>query len=1058
MSETNEMRQGVRDRADLLFREHQEEIVRHTSRLFAWLFVAEWIAGIGVALLVSPRVWSGTVSDVHLHLLAAIFLGGAIVGFPLYLAWRHPDRTLTRHLVAAGQMLYGALLIHLTGGRIETHFFVFGVLAFVMFYRDWRVLVTASAVVAIDHLVRGIFWPQSVFGVLAASPWRTLEHAWWVVFEDLFLIAAVVRSVEGMRRMADRRAELEATNTGIERLVGERTAALATSEARFRMLSEQAPVGIYQTDTAGQVQYVNPRWREIFGMPLETALGEGWRRGIHPEDRERLVRETLEASRAGRGFEGEFRVVTPTGETRRIRARTTAVRGPGGEVLERVGTAEDVTRQRQIEEELRRAKEAAEAAARTKSEFLANMSHEIRTPMNGVIGMTGLLLDSELTREQREYAETVRRSGEALLTIINDILDFSKIEAGKLELETIDFDLQLVLEEVVALLAERAHSKNLELVCMMQHDLPRSLRGDPGRLRQILLNLAGNAIKFTPSGEVSVRARLQQDDGGHAVVRIEVIDTGIGLSPEAASRLFQPFTQADSSMGRRFGGTGLGLAICRQLASLMGGELGVESEPDRGSTFWFTVRLEKQPAAAALPPPRESLRGLQVLAVDDNATNRRLVTGLASAWEMKAEEAAGGAEALTLLKIAARRGRPFDLAILDMQMPGMDGLQLARAILADPLVATTRLVMLTSVGMRGQGEIMRQAGIQGFLTKPVRQSQLYDCLATVMSAPQVRSRAGAVAPSGRLVTRHTLKEARARQRLRLLVVEDNDTNQMVAIRTLNRLGYQADVAANGREAVEAVARVGYALVLMDCQMPELDGYEATRAIRGLEASEGRHTIIVAMTANAMKGDREKCLAAGMDDYVAKPVKVEELSVVLSRWLKEKPASDARTGGRGSPGAAAGARGERPESEPVAREVWGDLGGGPDGDPAFLASLIDKFMQEVPARLRALDEALRSRDGGAAARAAHSLKGSAGVLGARPMAAAALRTEEAALAGDIEAAAEICAMLRDEYERVRVWLVAHRPPLAATARAGAATRPAAVEPAAAGPRRRRRRAV
>ncbi|MGH9798714.1 MAG: PAS domain-containing protein, partial [Candidatus Polarisedimenticolia bacterium] len=288
MSGPNQTPPAVRERAARLFEDQRQEIFRHTNRLFAWLFVAEWIAGIGVALLVSPRVWSGTVSAVHLHVLAAVFLGGAIVSLPLYLAWRHPDRTLTRHLVAAGQMLYGALLIHLTGGRIETHFFVFGLLAFVMFYRDWPVLVTASLVVGIDHLVRGIFWPQSVYGVLAASPWRTLEHVWWVLFEDLFLIAAVLRSVEGMRRMADRRAELEATNAGVERLVGQRTADLATSEARFRMLSEQAPVGIHLTDPEGLCQYVNPRWREIFGMTLEDALGEGWRRGIHPEDRERV--------------------------------------------------------------------------------------------------------------------------------------------------------------------------------------------------------------------------------------------------------------------------------------------------------------------------------------------------------------------------------------------------------------------------------------------------------------------------------------------------------------------------------------------------------------------------------------------------------------------------------------------------------------------------------------------------------------------------------------------------------------------------------------------------
>jgi PAS domain S-box-containing protein len=1031
------------DRAAVLFAEHQQRIVRRTDRLFAGLLVVEWLAGIVAALVISPRTWAGSLSQTHLHVWAALILGGAIVAFPIYLALGRPGQPLTRHVVGVGQMLFGALLIHLTGGRIETHFLVFGSLAFLAFYRDGWVVVSASAVVAVDHLVRGLFWPQSVYGVLAASIWRTAEHAGWVVFEDVFLIAACAQGVREMWGIARRQAQLETINDSVEKQVLDRTADLRTSEQRFRSLSESLPVGIFQADATGGCLYTNARWQALSGLSLEEGLGEGWLRAIHPEDGAWLLEAWRDAAEAGEEFAREFRMVTPGGQERWVHARSVVLRSENGKVAEHVGSVEDISQRKETEAALKRAKETAEATSRAKGEFLANMSHEIRTPMNGVIGMTGLLLDTELTAEQREYAETVRRSAESLLTIINDILDFSKIEAGKMELEVIDFDLHGVADEAAMLLAEQAHAKHLELVCLVHHDVPGDLRGDPGRLRQILINLLSNAVKFTASGEVVLRARLEGQTETEAAIRFEVSDTGIGMTPEVASRLFRPFTQADGSVVRRFGGTGLGLAISRQLVELMGGRIGVDSTPDKGTTFWVSVRLEKQPPGrAALPPPRENLRGLRLLIVDDNATNRSLLMALSRSWGMHAEQAEDGPRALQMLAAARAGNQPFDLALLDMQMPGMDGIEVARAIKMEAGLRSVRLVMLTSVGLRGQAKASQEAGIAGYLTKPLRQSQLYDCLATVMSAPDtVPASAGPAAarPKLPLITKHGLLEDRARRDgRRVLVADDNETNQMVAVRMLRRLGFQADVAANGLEAIEALSRIAYDVVLMDCQMPEMDGYAAARAIRQGESPNGGHTPIVAMTANAMRGDREKCLEAGMDDYLAKPVKLEELEAVMRRWTKSKAEAKTRhSAAAGRPPrkkdrparAPHGATGSRTTGRSAAidtevieelRQADGQGGGG------FLGALIDKFLlDEAPRRLASVKAAIAESDPQALSKAAHALKGSSAILGARAMASLCVALENRGRSGAVGGSSVLLSRLEDEFERVRRALEAER---------------------------------
>jgi len=805
----------------------------------------------------------------------------------------------------------------------------------------------------------------------------------------------------------------------------------------FQSLVQVSPVAIVVLDGDQRIASCNPAFEKLFGFAeaeivnvhIDTLIST-------PETMAQALEYTNQAL---------SEIVRVMGRRRRKDGTLVDVEIFGVPVIvnnEKVGALamyHDIT-------ELVGARQEAEQANRAKSDFLANMSHEIRTPMNGVIGMLELALDTQLTLEQRDYLQTSLQSAESLLALLNDILDFSKIEAGRLEIEKINFNLRNTMEDVAFNLANRAQAKGLEMACLINPDVTTNLRGDPNRLRQILVNLTGNAIKFTHSGEIVLRAERVWEEGSDVLIRFSVDDTGIGIPLERQSAIFDRFTQADGSTTRKYGGTGLGLAISRQLVEAQGGRIGLKSTPGSGSTFWFEIQYEKVPMSSPRTAPLSlepvDLQAAHVLVVDDNQTNRTILLRMVEGFGCRVETAATGSKGIELLQRAYLAGDPFQVVLLDMQMPGMDGEQTARIIKNDPNVKDVKIIILTSMGQRGDAARLETIGCSGYLLKPAKQQMLHEAMLAVLGQQEAGERS--------LITRHKLSEQR-RFNHRILLAEDNTINQKLAVVLLQKSGLSVDVVDNGRLAFERMQVDTYNLILMDVQMPEMDGYEATRKIREWETGSNQHIPIVAMTAHAMQGDREKCLAAGMDDYVTKPLEPGLLFSVLDRWLPAERTTAPSTTPEvledyTNPGEllasdfGGGLFGEEevepaPAPAPDASSLTMDFASIPPvelesvlyrfaDDRNFMMEMFKEFRKLLPGRLKEMQAAIRNGDASHLSRLAHNLKGTSQNFNAGPIASLAFILEQRGACDNLQDAVALLERMQEEAGRLERYAEEH----------------------------------
>jgi PAS domain S-box-containing protein len=791
--------------------------------------------------------------------------------------------------------------------------------------------------------------------------------------------------------------------------------ALRDGESLFLSLVHSIPACFLRKDRDGRIVFVNEKFAALFDKCPEDMVGKTLT-DFYPEEFSREARaEDERVMRTGEVVEDVFED-TVDGKVHYYASRKGPVRDERGEVIGIQTIFWDITRQRQAEmallaerEQLRAAKQAADEANRAKSDFLANMSHEIRTPMNAIIGMTDLLLETQLTPTQQEYLRMVQGSGEALLTLINDILDFSKIEAGKLALEQTTFDVREILGDAMKGMGFRAHDKGLELAFHVDPAIPRYLKGDPGRIRQIVVNLVGNAVKFTDEGEVLLEVECDHQSPTHATLRFSVIDTGMGSDENDRQKIFREFEQADASTTRKYGGTGLGLAISSRLVQLMDGRIWVDSEPGEGSRFHFELCLEIDEDQHT-PVPREApvdIHGVRVLIVDDNGTNRRILRDMLTNWGMNPATVSSAAGALQALRDAREEGTPYQLLISDVNMPEMDGLTLAHSVVDDELLDPASVIMLTSGARPNDANELRSLGIAAHLIKPAKQSEVYDAVVASLSAAGVGCSVPQV-PQAADPADGTVRS------LRILLAEDNLVNQKLALGILQKLGHRVTVAVNGQEALQAIKQQAFDLVLMDVQMPVMDGLTATRQLRNREQATDSHLPIIAMTAHAMKGDRERCLAAGMDDYLAKPIRLREVAEKISEVCEiGQIVADPEI--VGSP----------PGAQAIA---WSEALANVAGDELLLRELVEVFLQDTPLLMNHVTEAARQNDAVALSAAAHKVRGSMMFLNPRPALQSAEKVEQQAAAGDLHGSRETLEALQRQFgsvcEYLKSWLASH----------------------------------
>ena len=961
---------------------------------------------VGMLAFGLPVVVYYHVPTVFISLVAAFFASGVALFVASRPKWSWPGSILASTIMGGGvgAMHYIGMAAMRLSATMRWNYAVVGLsvaiavvvslVAMWLAFRFRRETRTVAPLKIGSALIMGVAVVGMHFTGMAAATFQPsstpFDHGHSVVISSLgvsgiILVTLAVLAFSSLTSVLDRRMAAQRMQ-------------LSASEARYQHLVERSRAGIYRSTLDGQLLECNTAFARIFGYATREECLAAPLSGAYanPDDRVAFVSALTEQKSLS---DYEARLIDRMGRSVWILETATLHTEGDGEASVVEGTIYDITQRKDAEAALRTAMEAAEEANRAKSEFLANMSHEIRTPMNGIVGMTELALETELTAEQREYLETVRSSADALLGVINDILDFSKIEARRLDIDLVDFDVRTLVEETVRTLAPRAHAKNLELACRIAPNVPPALGGDPTRVRQILLNLLGNAVKFTESGEVVLDVESAAIDGGRARITFTTIDTGIGIAPDKHATIFEPFTQADATTTRRFGGTGLGLTISSRLAALMGGTIGVESEVGVGTRFTVALPFEIRPALAptAKTHDRRALHGIHVLVVDDNATNRRILQETLTGWGMHPTLVDGGHAAIRALEKAVADGRPFPLALIDFQMPELDGFGLAEIIKTRPELGTPTIMMLSSVGYRASADHLRDIGIASYLTKPVRQPVLVDAMLSVLaSTPRHAVSAGTASP------------AAAPRSLRVLVAEDNDVNARLVTALLEKRGHACVRVVNGKQAVAAAASGGLDLVLMDVQMPEMDGLDATATIRRAEEATGQHVPIIALTAHAMTGDREACLAAGADGYIAKPINAKQLFGLIDS-LMSKPVGREEIV---APTRAAGAVFDLP-----------DLLDRVDGDRDLLLDLVRTFCADAPRLLTDVRRSGARHDAKGLHGAAHALKGACSNFSAPGAVGAARAVEECGRLNDMENLDERIETLEREIARLRDALLA-----------------------------------
>jgi PAS domain S-box-containing protein len=801
--------------------------------------------------------------------------------------------------------------------------------------------------------------------------------------------------------------------------------ALEASEQQYRALADAMPQMVWSTLPCGTVDYFNQRWIEYTGCEANPDLVDGWLEILHPDDRERSRQCWHSALETGEPYSVEYRVYRASdGSYRWHLARGVPMRGPDGRITKWYGTTTDIDDQRRLNEELEIAKDAADAANRAKSEFLANMSHEIRTPMNGVLGMTELLLDTELSDEQRESLKLVKVSAESLMTIINDILDYSKIEAGHMELDPVEFQLHDLLQDTLKPLAHRAHGKGLEVTCDISADVPKNVVGDPNRLRQVIINLVGNAIKFTDSGEVILQASMVSQSEDDCEIAFAVIDTGIGIAKDKQIAIFDPFEQADTSTTRKYGGTGLGLTISSKLVALMGGKLAVSSKIGLGSKFFFQARFAQARLckSPALDADLTKLAGLDVLIVDDNATNLRVLEEMLRQCRAVPRTATSGPEALEEFNQKLATGEPYQVVLVDAVMPEMDGFALVEQLCLNSPTTPPAIMMLTSADRQGDAARCRALGIASYLIKPIKAADLYHAISNCMDGlaffgniPTTTSKVSVPDSMNKLENVPSFK---------ILLAEDNPVNQLVAVGILKNHGHQVTVANDGNEAISAYLSDHFDLVLMDVQMPVLDGLEATVKIRNLELTSGRHTPIIAMTSHAYKGDRLRCFDAGMDAYLSKPIVIPELLETIGR-LAGSSQPDSQLQNQAEPKRDAVSESREPTSDQLSPVDFAALYSRVEHDLQLLDELIELFLETSPQMYLEIEAAVARRDRQAIEQGTHALKGAMLNIGAESAAEVAGQLELRSQVGSFEQLSESLTCLKNEMDRLVYALSSHQ---------------------------------